>query len=252
VRRPEDRRVPGRVVSELDSLRAARMAWLAIALLAGLLFVSGLPAYYGEFRTLPIIDNPSYRELARANLEHIGLSVEFYAWYYVALGIVLAAVCFAVGAIIFRRRSGDRMALLVSLLLVLFGATFPGSIRALGEAYPAVNRLSSFLSLLSFMLVFVFFYLFPSRRFVPRWTRWAALLLVAYTAGASLFLNFQLDAENWPALPYTLLLAGWLLSGIVAQVYHYRRVSSYVERQQTKWCDLTSGHLPFARTGNVL
>ncbi len=227
--------VSGWSVSSGGWLAGARVVWLAIALLSVVLFAASLPAYHAEFLTLSIIHNASYRELARANLEHMGLSVEFYAWYYVALGVVLASVCFVVGAVIFWRRSYDRMALLVSLLLVLFGATFPGSIQALGKSYPALSWLNGFLGSLSFMLVFVFFYLFPNGRFVPRWTRWAALLLVAYTVLASLFPGSRFIADNWPALPYTLFLMGWLLTGVVAQVHRYRRVSRHVERQQTKW-----------------
>jgi hypothetical protein len=36
-------------------------------------------------------------------------------------------------------------------------------------------------------------------------------------------------------LPYTLLLTGLLFTGVFAQVYRYRRVSTRTQRQQTKW-----------------
>jgi hypothetical protein len=56
-----------------------------------------------------------------------------------------------------------------------------------------------------------------------------------YAAPTALFPNSPLSPEHWPALPYAALFATLLLTGIVAQVHRYRRVSSQAERQQTKW-----------------
>ncbi|MGZ3603314.1 MAG: hypothetical protein ACXVDF_25650, partial [Ktedonobacterales bacterium] len=42
------------------------------------------------------------------------LTLDFYAGYSVALGLLLVLVCVSVGLIIFLRRSDDRMALLAS------------------------------------------------------------------------------------------------------------------------------------------
>ncbi len=68
-------------------------------------------------------------------LAGLGLSVGFYAAYYLVLGLVFSAVCFALAALIFWRRSNELMALFVALLLVLLGATFSGAIEALGDLY---------------------------------------------------------------------------------------------------------------------
>jgi hypothetical protein len=119
---------------------------------------------------------------------------------------------------------------------VLLGATFSGSIGALGNLDPIWERLNGILNALSLAFVFLFFYLFPDGRFVPRWTRWFALLiLAAYAAPTALFPDSPASPENWPTLPYTLLFASLLLTEVIAQVYRYRRVSIQTQRQQTKW-----------------
>jgi hypothetical protein len=61
------------------------------------------------------------------------------------------------------------------------------------------------------------------------------ILIIACTAPSALFPASPLAPENWPDLPYTVLLASWLLVGVFAQVLRYRRVSNRIERQQTKW-----------------
>jgi len=70
---------------------------------------------------------------------------------------------------------------------------------------------------------------------VPWWTRWAALAWVLLQI-PEFFL--PASALNPLELPPLLQAAGFLvfvLSGVVAQTYRYRRVSSPTQRQQTKW-----------------
>jgi hypothetical protein len=127
------------------------------------------------------------------------------------------------------------MALFVAVLLALLGATFSGSIGALGALAPFWERLNGGLNALSVTLVFLFFYLFPDGRFVPRWIRWFVFLVLVYAAPTALFPNSPASPDNWPAFAYAVLFASLLLTGVFAQAYRYRRVSGYTQRQQTKW-----------------
>jgi signal transduction histidine kinase len=83
--------------------------------------------------------------------------------------------------------------------------------------------------------LFLFFFLFPDGRFVPRWTRYVAAVLVVVTVPAALFPDSPFGSNNWPGLFYVLYMSSWLFTGVFAQVYRYRRVSGPAERQQTKW-----------------
>jgi hypothetical protein len=64
--------------------------------------------------------------------------------------------------------------------------------RALAEAYPAFWFPVHLLDYVSQVCFGVFFYLFPTGRFVPSWTRWAAL------ASAVFFVPDRL--APWPAV----------------------------------------------------
>ncbi len=79
----------------------------------------------------------------------------------------------------------------------------------------------------------LFWYLFPNGQFVPRWTRWAALAGILERALVDFFPGSLLS--HWPAAVFVLFDLGLYGSVIVAQVSRYRRHSTPVERQQTKW-----------------
>ncbi len=215
-------------------LVVARVAWIVLASAAVGASLFGLPALYDRFRDLGYLE-PSVRATVSANLAALGLSVPFYAAYLLAFGTLLALACFVVAALIFWRRSNEPMALFVAMLLVLLGATFSGSIGALGAVAPVWEHLNGVLNALSFAFVFLFFYLFPDGRFVPGWTRWLTLLIALYAVPTALFPESKVSPDNWPPLAYVLLLASLLLTGAISQIYRYRRVSNRTQRQQTKW-----------------
>lgn len=211
-----------------------RAGWLLVALLAVGLFLRGLPPLFEEFRSLSMYD-AGLRETVLRNLAELGVSAGFYAGYLLALGVGLAAACFAVAALIFIRRSEEPMALFVSLLLVLLGSTFSGAVAEPGETTALQEWLHGALNGLGLLLLVVFFYVFPDGRFVPGWTRWPALAALLGILPVSLLPRIVVLPEDWPAPVYGLALSAWLLAGIVGQAYRYRRVSDAVERQQTKW-----------------
>jgi hypothetical protein len=79
--------------------------------------------------------------------------------------------------------------------------------------------------------LFLFFFLFPSGRFVPRWTRW---LWVAASMSWAVNIFFPILAFN-SSLLFAVLLLGIGGSALGAQIYRYRRVSNRIQQQQTKW-----------------
>ena len=106
-------------------------------------------------------------------LKGIGLSLGDYAAYTVALTLASVVLCLVVSTLIVWRRSDDRMALLVALLLVTFGPIIAtSSVRRLPLA--GAERMSHFLADLARARLL----LFPSGQFVPRWMRWTFVVLL--------------------------------------------------------------------------
>ncbi|HSH82285.1 MAG TPA: hypothetical protein VLA19_27475, partial [Herpetosiphonaceae bacterium] len=208
-------------------LALARAAWVVLSLLSVGLYLASLPIDYRN--RLPALQAPD----VRANLAELGLSVGFTAAYLVALTVVFTSICCAVGVIVFARASSDPMALLVSLLLVVWGTQFPGTMFALAELHPAIRWLVALLDVFGLPLLVLFFYVFPDGRLVPRWMMGPAVLAVGTQVLAIFFPRLNLFAASpVVAIPFTLGLFGTML---FAQIYRYRRVSGPVQRQQTKW-----------------
>ena len=213
------------------------MAWVVVAVSVLALDAASIPYAYARYKAVCTRGAAFCREeglLTPENmraLQEIGLSREFYAAHDVGLTNGVTLVFFAVAAMIFLRRSNDRMALFGSFTLLVFGgAAGAGTMYELAEAHPVFWFPTSLLDYTGQVCFGIFFYLFPDGRFVPRWTRWlagaaAALLFVPF----SFFPGSGLDLLDGPLF---VVFIGTLM---FAQVYRYRYVSDPTQRQQTKW-----------------
>ena len=220
-------------------LLLARIVWVAVAVLTAAVFLSGLPSEFARLRT-PCSEATACAwvpRLTAANaqqLGELGISVDLFAAYFLTLEVAFMVVSCAIGAAIFWRRSADRMAFLVSLMLFTLGAalTVPYPLLDLPLVWKVSGEAVSFIGSASLVL---FLYLFPDGHFVPRWTRWLALgWIVGLMVPATFFYDPFLRLFG---VPLATALAGLGFGGttLIAQIYRYRRVSDPSQRQQTKW-----------------
>lgn len=210
-----------------------RFAWLTGFVVAVGTFIAMLPGRYFSLRSLVAV--------GRSAVYDLGLNADFYAWYHVTFEVAFAIACVVIGVIMFWRRSDDWMAMLISLTLILYGTRVEGFPI---DAPNLFNREWRFLTdgLLSVGLILslLVFYVFPTGRFVPRWTKWLAAAWVAWIISWAIFPESAINMLRWNR---SITMAGrsyvaqalWYGTGALAQIYRYRRVSSAVQRQQTKW-----------------
>ena len=209
-------------------LLLARAAWVAVAIAALGVFVISVPARYAA------LANPTAG--VHAALAEIGLSAGGYALYNVSLDTIFVSIFALVAIVIFWRRSDEPVALLVATMLVVWGplnGLLVLTPSATAGMYPALQAtLGPTLTMVGYMTWMLFFYLFPSGRFVPRWTRWMALCWVLF-CGTWIFTPF--GPPSWPLPLFNAAILVLWGSFPVAQVYRYARVSDATQRQQTKW-----------------
>jgi signal transduction histidine kinase len=220
-------------------LVVARVVWIVIALAAVSLFIAAVPAEFAQVRVpCPTAACPT-GQLPQAGLralEDLGLSLDFFAVYSVAMDVIFAAVYAAVAALIFWRKSEDSMGLFVSLALLTFGtATLPVTMATLAARHPVSEVPVTFLHFLGSASFGLFLYLFPDGRFVPRWTRWVALVWIAWQVPRYFFPNWYLHPSGWQTLAAMAVWLAALGTAVYSQVHRYRRVSSPAQRQQIKW-----------------
>lgn len=220
-------------------LPIARGVWLVLVIPTVGFFLAGLPAFYAQIQrpcvnavTCNFFGAMTARGLQA--LSAIGFSTRGYATFLVIfLAIIFATWC-GIGFLIFLRRSDDWMAMLSSYVLIAFITSYPGiSASALQLAVPALNAPIALLLMLGQVSLPVFFFIFPSGRLVPRWMGLILLFAILQEVTTILPATSLFNSNNWP---------GWLSSDVIpdafvlfSQIYRYRRVSTALQRQQTKW-----------------
>ena len=222
----------------------ARLMWVAVAITALAIVLVSVPSSFEHYRSVCTAASEVCSEQAAGQptpegvlaLREVGLSVRSYALLNVVIDKVFQLVWFAVGALIFWRRSDDRMALLTSLYLVAFGTVTVDTTNAdaLASSQPAWWGPVQGVQIVGEVCVVLFFLLFPGGRFVPRWTLWLAAAFIAFLVSRDLF------PGAYSSLPALEMVSEWMFIGFVlslvwSQTYRYRRVSSEVQRRQTKW-----------------
>jgi hypothetical protein len=218
-------------------LYIARAGWVALTLLVLTLNAIAIPQ---ADALLQAVCQPGalcingWTPAEVSQLQQAGLSPGFLAAYNIGWNVGTTLIYTALAALIFWRRSADRMALFCAYMLVLFGgATYTGLLDyGLRTVSAAWYWLIGGLELLAQVSVPTFFLLFPSGRFVPRWTRWGVLVFVLYFVWYIFLTNAYLGQLSGAI---ALVFAALLLGLVGLQVYRYRRVSTFRERQQTRW-----------------
>ncbi len=218
-------------------LLVARVGWIVLTLLILTLNAVMIPRYdavlQAQCQPGPTCFALQLTAYDRTLLHQFGLPLGFLVAYQVMLDAVSVLICCSLGALLFWRKSADRMALFCAFMLVLFGgASFTNILQnTLMPVSPAWFALIGTLDVLGQTSFMIFFLLFPGGRFVPRWTRWIVPCVVLYWIYSIFLASSPFSASSWLNLVFIALL----LCIVGAQVYRYRRVSTSRERQQTRW-----------------
>jgi hypothetical protein len=222
---------------------AARLAWLAIALLALGMVGAGIVPFFrllSQVCTGPGALCDQYGLVRPGEVSALlgwGLTLTSYAAINLAVGLCFKILWVGTGMALFLSRSDDWMILLVALFLVTFGlATFSqGEVNQAALAYPVLDLPARFLTFAGDVLIMAFFLLFPGGRLVPRWILWPGLIFILVSMMDYLFPGTVLDRDRWVSWLSSGFFAFQLALLLYAQVYRYRRVSNAVQRYQTRW-----------------
>ena len=208
-------------------LALARILWIVLAFVLGIIFLANIPSYYQSlhsFCTQPSPFDCQTGQLTLGNvqaLSHLHFSTTVSAALLATFSLIVSVLYWAVGLLIFWRKSGEWAGLTTSLTCIMLGAInifgFP-----VAQTPQLVQLLTNFIANVLFLPVgYAFFLTFPTGRFTPRWT-WAVFALALLVS-----LPFL------PPSSLSTLLVIPLLVGV--QIYRYVRVYNTVQRQQTKW-----------------
>ena len=173
-------------------------------------------------------------------LHVIGITPDVYALAYVVMiGLFIAINCAIAGAILVRRGS-DRFATYTAFALALFAGFGLGQPDQLFHRwYPALWLPVATLSMVGYLALLVFVYLFPDGRPVPRWPGIILAFFALTQVPADLAPSWAATVERSmgpTANPVIAVISLALFSSLIySQVHRYRHVSTTLQREQTKW-----------------
>ncbi|MEZ4864206.1 MAG: AAA-like domain-containing protein [Caldilineaceae bacterium] len=225
------------------------VGWLIYVLVVFTIHVEGTPLYLAQLQapdslTVGAWERPTLGDAAV--LPQLGISLPWYAHYITAWALIYGVTLFGAGLFIFWRRPYEVMAIIVSLTLISDSLGENSIDYLLEQTHPWWAWPVEFNQMTGAVLLLWIGYLFPNGRLVPPWSKW---LMIAW--GVMNFFWFL-----FPAIPLNhlygetaerhllatfLLITGCYLTGLYAQIYRYRYVSTFEERAQTRWVLLGFG-----------
>ena len=233
---------------------ALRIGWIILAILTVGIYILALPHEFAQLSR-----QASGLELSYGQME---VSLNLYAGYIIIIQGITVAIFIFTALIIFWSRPDNRMTTLASISLLTFGATAFPTLDALVSTHSWFQIPVLVIRAIGLGSALLVFYLFPDGQFIPRWTRPLAYIWMAWAAAwAVLPSTLEIDPETWPVIVrslspilmrgqlenigvlYTdirlysmaLVLVIWFGSGVYAQIFRFKHVSTTPQRQQTKW-----------------
>lgn len=209
--------------------RIARISWIIVAIIALVILVASLPGYWARWQ---------------GEISHISLSGNQpgFRFFAIAGGIAsLTSALLSIGLafVLYQRKFSEPIAILVSFFLLVYGIVLAGPLEHLEIIIPGVRNLAFLLQGIFLATpLYALLMLFPNGKFVPEWTRWVVILSVPWNIGYILIAPFDYGSLTQAPLITAIVvifLVLFTLTGIFAQLYRFRKVSSPSERQQTKW-----------------
>jgi len=212
-------------------LRFARVLTLIFILFCVLVFIAGVFSYSNYARSH--LKEFTYYDWTPEQMDaifgRIGLSFQALIRWKLISSILFALTIGGIGLFVFFRKKDDWFSLYIAASFVLFGTFTNNAIIALAGTYPALVPILSLLGVLAWASFYLLFYLFPDGHFAPRWTAWMAVLLLL-----SFLVSIVYNGDTGQTA-LLLIMIITLAIGPISQVYRYRKVSTAVQRQQTKW-----------------
>ncbi len=206
-------RVGSELVLSGGWLRLAQAFWIALVLMAVIVFAGGAPLEFERLRHATV---------------DFGLSSDAYALYLGAVDALLLLGAIAVGALILTRKANDVVALTSSLELVLLAVRATTERFAFSNAYPQWGWMVTVILYVGIAILPLVFAFFPDNQFFPRWTLWYVLFGFVY----ALFVVTSAIGLSAVRFVGDILFIG---VGIVAQILRYRLHATRRAQQQTKW-----------------
>lgn len=210
-------------------LFAARWLWWPIVLFCMYVFAAGTVSalQQGDAAAVEAMFLGSYPV---PDVTQIGWTYQQFLFLYILPGVIVAAGFVIAGTLIYLQRREGWFEWFASLWMIAFGlVNTPGfNDTVVGDGPLLIGFYLAILFAYTGAIVFMLVY--PDGKFHPAWTRYLAIAWGLFAA-TTIFGDWFVWDPNADAL----VVAPLLLAVLYSQVYRYRKVSTPLQKEQTKW-----------------
>jgi signal transduction histidine kinase len=199
-------------------------------------FINCIPDYFDTIRTNCVLRPCSTLAPAPPTtikaLQVYHLTPDTYSLWFVLIESAFALIFYTAAVIIFLKSKRDPLALLAMIALVGYGTTFT-SLVYMGSA--GWGQVPEVIAAVGRLALFLFLLLFPNGKPAPRWTILPYVPFAIVQVISLIFPQTGWDLLNWSGTSRLVYYLTMIATVIFSQIYRYRKISTSVERQQTKW-----------------
>lgn len=196
--------------------------WVAVVLYTTMVLGSILSPQFPSFQ------NSNMMQLLLGIPVLLQLGVEYGVDFLLMLGFSI------IGGILIVRRSDDWFAIFTSLFLIIFGVRVTNLANSIATT-PGYETTGGLILALGDIGIVLFSMLFPDGKFVPRWLKFLAPLLVISMLGIYMFPNSPFFWDTMSKSNYLLVTTSWYVIGLVSSVYRYFKQATLAQKQQIRW-----------------
>jgi tRNA A-37 threonylcarbamoyl transferase component Bud32 len=196
--------------------------WVAVVLYTTMVLGSILSPQFPSFQ------NSNMMQLLLGIPVLLQLGIEYGVDFLLMLGFSI------IGGVLIVRRSDDWFAIFTSLFLIIFGVRVTNLANSIAIT-PGYETTGGLILALGDIGIVLFSMLFPDGKFVPRWLKFLAPLLVISMLGIYIFPSSPFFWNTMSKSNYLLVTTSWYVIGLVSSVYRYFKQATLAQKQQIRW-----------------
>jgi hypothetical protein len=180
--------------------------------------------------------SPQFINIQNSNITQVILGLPALFQFVIDYGVdLLLMFGFSViGGILIVHRSDDWFAIFTSLFLITFGVRITNLANMIAVT-PGYETSGGLILAMGDIGIVLFSMLFPDGKFVPRWIKFIAPLLIVSMLGIYIFPKAPFFWNTMGRSYYLLVTTTWYVIGILTAIYRYISQATLAQKQQIRW-----------------
>jgi len=180
--------------------------------------------------------SPQFTNIQNSNFARVLLGLPVLFQFVVDYGVdfLLIFGFSVIGGVLIVNRSDDWFAIFTSLFLITFGVRVTNLANMIAIT-PGYETSGGLILAMGDIGIVLFSMLFPDGKFVPRWMKFIAPLLVITMLGIYIYPHAPFFWNTMGRSTYLWVTTTWYIIGLLSSIYRYLRHATLAQKQQIRW-----------------